>query len=269
MLARLANHLPSDHLDGEPRPRTLVPPPVVTRDPCCERISGGVRCDRCFAPSLHPGTCARIVVLCGSIVMGSNDGQRTLFEEMVDCVDKKLPKIGLTRWFENVVVVHEYLQISTVRFAVCMYAALQLGLFVEGAGAVARKFIAHSQDQDFEMGSTQMDGGGAQVEAIGQEHLRIRVSTAVRPQRLENQADRDRDCAICASLATRNEHNCSLCTGDNYAVCWEGLRFGTASHQRAPRICSLDWAARRRRRTPTRCHCPSSNPLLRRTTVWE
>ena len=38
-----------------------------------------------------------------------------------------------------------------------MYAALQLGLFAEGAGTMALKLTARSQDQDIEKSSMQMD----------------------------------------------------------------------------------------------------------------
>ena len=181
---------------------------------------------------------ARIVVWM-QVSSWDHSTNNKLLGELVDCVDKKLPKIGHTQWFEYVVVPHAYLRIWTMRFAVCMSVDLQLGLFVEGAATLALKLTARSQDQDIEKSSTQNMGGGAQSEAIGQE-LRVRDSTSDRPQPLEKQFDHDRDCATYASLAIRNVQNCSHCTGDNDVVRSESFRLGTASHQRGRPSCFLE-----------------------------
>ena len=66
----------------------------------------------------------------------------------------------------------------------CMYVTLQLGLFVEGAGTLALKLTARSQDQDIEKSSTQMD----------REEVRKARKSATK-------FDHDRECGTCASLA--------------------------------------------------------------------
>ena len=79
---------------GQSRPRTLVQPHVVLRDEdSCERTD----------PSFQ----ACILGICedrgldAGFVMGSDDEQEQLHQELFDCLEKKLPKIGLTRWFES------------------------------------------------------------------------------------------------------------------------------------------------------------------------
>ena len=72
--------------------------------------------------------------------------QEAKFAALGECVDRKLLRVGMCRWFQFISSMTLFLPMWTKRWTICLYCALQMGLFIKGRAAVGLTVEVRAED---------------------------------------------------------------------------------------------------------------------------